>query len=65
MKSPKAFLLGMLAGLIACYLTMSWRIGAADAHAKLYAVGAMTAYEQLQQCQGRSSPWPRKRGLAP
>lgn len=51
--------------MIGCYLVISWRIGAADAYAKLYAVGAMNAYSELQQCQRQTSPWPRKRGLTP
>lgn len=65
MRVTKSFLLGALAGVIGCYLVISWRIGAADAYAKLYAVGAMNAYSELQQCQRQTSPWPRKRGLTP
>jgi hypothetical protein len=51
---------GMLAGAISCYLLIDWRIGASEAKANLYQVGAMQAYDLLNKCNDRNSPrWAR------
>lgn len=50
------FLAGMLAGVIACYLLIDWRIGASEAKANLYQVGAMQAFDQLGRCEARNRP---------
>lgn len=53
------FLLGALAGVVGCYLTVDWRIGAADAHAKLYARGAMQSHARYVDCVNKREPWQR------
>ena len=49
LRPPLWFLAGALAGIVACYLLIDWRIGASEAKANLYQVGAMQAYELLGQ----------------
>ena len=66
MRRAGTFLLGVLVGLVLCYVTMDWRIGAAESARDLYLVGAMNAFQQLDQCTGQQgAQWPRKRGLNP
>ena len=60
MKRLLPLLLAFLAGIGVCYLTVDWRIGAADGYAKLYATGAMQAYAALDKCQDATRPkWAR------
>lgn len=61
MRRGKSLLLGILIGVIACYLAVDWRIGAAAGLRDLYAVAAIEARQELQACQSASSPWPRRR----
>lgn len=61
MRHGKSFLLGVLAGVVACYLTVDWRVGAAAGLRDLYATAAIEARQDLQACQSASSPWPRRR----
>jgi hypothetical protein len=59
-KRLLSLLLAFVAGAAGCYLTMDWRIGAADGYAKLYATGAMQAYALLDKCQSANQPkWAR------
>lgn len=58
-RGRPVFLLGVLAGVVACYLTVDWRIGAADAHVKLYAAGASAGASALSACERKLSRWPR------
>jgi hypothetical protein len=60
-KRWRDLLLGGLAGIVLCYVAIDWRIGAADAYAQMYAVGANDAFTRLQQCQNPTHQWPRKR----
>lgn len=60
LRPPLLVLAGALAGVIACYLLIDWRIGASEAKANLYQVGAMQAYQMLDQCNTRNKPrWAR------
>ena len=56
LRPPLWFLVGALAGIVACYLLIDWRIGASEAKANLYQVGAMQAYDLLNKCTDRNRP---------
>ena len=56
LRPPLWFLAGALAGIVACYLLIDWRIGASEAKANLYQVGAMQAYDLLNKCTDRNRP---------
>lgn len=52
---------GVVVGFLGCFVVVSWRIQAADAYAKLYAVGAMNAVAERDSCRQQIPAWPRRR----